>query len=410
MNNLNKFVLASLLLFILFFFGCEDPIQVDSIPPNGNITEPLHLSYVSGLVSIRVEAFDNDGIASIDFRINGESVYIDLEEPYVYSWNTGAYAEDSQHIITAVITDDAGNTFRTQPIIVIVNNQDNESPTGFISSPLAGQIVQGIIDIVVEAQDNDSVVSVTFYINNETVFVDSNSPFIYTWDTSTASEDENNIIGAIITDASGNDTEIQSISVFVDNNEEPAVLAPYPPTSINVDVSNDYIYISWIKSISNNVHSYAIYKNDLYLASVDSTYTHYNDTDYSYNEEICYYLKAVTVSGIESISTQTACLTTPDNPNIYDLKIEIVRSVRNTYVQIYQNTTSEDDLIYQSQLLNSSDIVIVRDILPEGDNYIVRIKYRDDSTSPYTIFSVHSDILIHIDNYFEAPIVSEWLQ
>lgn len=509
MKQTIQYILTTILGIIILFSACEEPTEPDSTPPVATIIEPINQSIVSGVVKIKVDAFDNDGISDVEFLIDEESVFTDSNEPYEYEWNTVEYAEDLNHTIFSIVTDKSDNIFQTQPISVFVDNQDNVSPIGLIVSPLAGQTVSGIVEITVEATDNDSVLSVSFFINGNLVEVDSIAPYTYSWNTTTAIEDTNHIISATISDISGNLTTLQSIIVFVDNSgepdttpptaiitnpvagqtvsgtitieatasdnvgvafinfyingilvhtdfdspytylwntttyaededhiigltvtdvsgisstvqpfsvfvnneEEPSEPLPYPPTAINVVMVGDSISITWSGSASNNVHSYSIFKNNDYLTSVDSNATQYFDTDYSYNEEICYYLKAVTITGVESEPSQTACITTPNNPNIYDLMIEIwnAHSYEN-YLEIYDSSIDPQNLIYTSRDLTDHDIVIDYDTIPEGPNYIFRLRYDQTpwSYGPTTIFDVTTNIQVYISQVYSAPEVSEW--
>ena len=70
-----------------------------------------------------------------------------------------------------------------------------------------------------------------FFINNVRVFTDFTDPYEYEWNTELEFEDANHIIGSIITDIEGNQFEIPSISVFVNNIPNDDV----PPT---INISN----------------------------------------------------------------------------------------------------------------------------------------------------------------------------
>ena len=177
---------------------------------------------------------------------------------------------------------------------------------------------------------------------------------------------------------SDGDEGIQSSDVCATTDTEPA---PYPPTNINVAMDGGNISLTWTASASNNVHSYSIFKNGSYHTAVDSSITQYLDNDYSYNEENCYYLKAVTVSGVESEQSQEACLTTPDNPNIYDVKF-INQSTwgsseyRQITVELYVNSTEPSNMFFSATLPMNS-IVIEEDLLEINQDVYVRAIYSD---------------------------------
>lgn len=188
---------------------------------------------------------------------------------------------------------------------------------------------------------------------------------------------------------------------------------PYPPTNIFVSLIDYSISLNWTLSVSNSVYSYLIFKNGSYYAFVDSSISQYLDDDYNYNEEVCYYLKATTIAGIESNQTQEACITTPINPdNIYDIRIEIRGSQGNqSIVEIYQNSIEPDNLKYVSRNLNDNDIAIDYNVLQEGLGYIVRGKYQYGGNwyyGSYTIFDGLYDVNIFMNAIYSTPIVTEW--
>ena len=64
--------------------------------------------------------------------------------------------------------DFAGNDNQTSPIRVMIDNSDNIKPSGSLLYPFIGQILSGIVSIIADASDNDSL-SVIFYINGDSV-------------------------------------------------------------------------------------------------------------------------------------------------------------------------------------------------------------------------------------------------
>ncbi|MBJ13128.1 MAG: hypothetical protein CMG62_08675 [Candidatus Marinimicrobia bacterium] len=95
---------------------------VDNIPPTGIISNPLSGQEVSGTVLFRVNAQDNVGVLSVEFLIDGASVYIDSSETYLYEWDTSQLENNSEHTLSAKVTDTSQNTSNLQPIMVIISN------------------------------------------------------------------------------------------------------------------------------------------------------------------------------------------------------------------------------------------------------------------------------------------------
>ena len=208
----------------------------DTTPPSGAITYPASGMRVSGDVNITVSATDNSGsMGQVDFSIDGTSVYVDMNEPFEYSWDTAAETEDEDHVISITLEDPSGNLAVLNPITVTVDNQsdtDDTPPVVTINSPTAGQQVNGTVTVSVTAEDDQGIDYVEFFIDGENAFVDLFSPYSYSWDTESAGDDEYHIIGVTAYDITGNTAAATPVAVFVDNfdNEPPAgqIISPYP--------------------------------------------------------------------------------------------------------------------------------------------------------------------------------------
>ena len=87
-------------------------------------------------------------------------------------------------------------------------------------NPFAGQTVFDTVNVEVSATDNVGVDTVKFSIDGLLVFEDNSFPFLYEWDTTVETEDEDHVISVVISDAADNITYVPPISVFVNN--EPA--------------------------------------------------------------------------------------------------------------------------------------------------------------------------------------------
>tara|TARA_B100000959_G_scaffold169037_1_gene177048 strand:+ start:9103 stop:10977 length:1875 start_codon:yes stop_codon:yes gene_type:complete len=94
----------------------------DITPPTGIISNPISGQTVNGLVDFTVLAQDDNGIAEVLFYIDGVSVLNDESFPYVFSWDTTSLENDSEHSLSASVTDNAGHTTIIQPVLVTVIN------------------------------------------------------------------------------------------------------------------------------------------------------------------------------------------------------------------------------------------------------------------------------------------------
>ena len=103
---------------------------------------------------------------------------------------------------------------------------DFTPPTGSIVSPPAGLTVNGVIPIIVSANDNIALGEVAFLINGEYVGTINSTPYAYNWDTTNETEDSENVISAVVIDSVGNETPLNPITVFVDNQSPSDILPP----------------------------------------------------------------------------------------------------------------------------------------------------------------------------------------
>jgi len=221
-------------IILIVLLSCEGPFfeippEPDTTAPLVEITNPADQGVLSDSVLVTIYASDNDAVKLVQLYINDSLVLDSAEAPYQFSWNTVHYAEDQYHNLRARAIDFAGNDNQTSPIRVIVDNNDNIKPTGSLLYPFSGQTLNGVINIIADAADNDSLHSVVFFINGDSVGVKTSSPFSYNWDTALEFDDYSYVITLQVNDASGNYITLGPISVMVDN-EENILVDTTPPT------------------------------------------------------------------------------------------------------------------------------------------------------------------------------------
>lgn len=243
---------------------------IDTEPPTGSIIYPAAGMIVSGVVYIQVSAYDNGSINNVEFYIDGNSHFIDLEPPYEYSWDSTQDTSDGVHIITTIITDETGNESTLNPITVTSNNwteSDITPPNVAIISPASGQEISGLINVIAEASDNLGVALVRLMINGEPEDTDYENPYSFSLDTENLDEDEEYIIGAIAEDISGNSFSANPIAVYVNNfdNEAPQgqIIYPYPGQVVSDTVSIEVIASDdvGVSSVSISINGAQIFED-----------------------------------------------------------------------------------------------------------------------------------------------------
>ena len=178
-NNYRQFIF----LFVIMIFSCVDKdsslIQLpDTTAPTGYIVSPLNGSSVSGNTSLQIIAIDNEEVDTVFFMIKGQNDnnYRNIDSTtnvsndiWQGSWDTqnSQWVENENYFITFKAIDLVGNTYIASPIIVKLDNQDDEAPNGYIKNPITGQTVNGIVSIEVEATDNKAIQYVSIFVNNE---------------------------------------------------------------------------------------------------------------------------------------------------------------------------------------------------------------------------------------------------
>src|SRR5579885_2832152 len=103
---------------------------------------------------------------------------------------------------------------------------DTTPPTVSVTSPAAGSVLSGSVNLTATASDNVAVASVQFKVDNANVGAAlAAAPFSFTLDSTTLSNG-NHVIAAVATDTSGNTATSANVSVKVDN----TVSDTTPPT------------------------------------------------------------------------------------------------------------------------------------------------------------------------------------
>ena len=220
--------------------------------------EPSAGQTLMGIVPIEVLATDDTGIDYILYFIDGELDTIIHSEPFIYEWNTENVQDDMEHIIAIGGADLDSNTTLATPIAVYIDNFDNIPPSGQILNPIAGQTVNGTVSIEVSAYDNTEVANIDLSIDGLPVATLTDEPYIYNWDTTQETDDEDHVISMIVYDDSDNSAFLPPISVIVDNEINDIT----PPTgSISNPLSG--------QTVSDTVSFTVIAQDDFGIAEVE---------------------------------------------------------------------------------------------------------------------------------------------
>ena len=102
----------------------------DNVPPTVSVSSPTAGQTVSGTITLSASAFDNVGVAWVQFKVDGAAVGPQIAtSPYNYSLVTTSLT-NATHTIAAVASDFSGNTSTSAAISITVSNASN--PIGFV--------------------------------------------------------------------------------------------------------------------------------------------------------------------------------------------------------------------------------------------------------------------------------------
>jgi murein DD-endopeptidase MepM/ murein hydrolase activator NlpD len=244
----------------------------DPNAPQVVITNPTSGATVSGTVIIQAQVTERSkkanklfskllsgiqifskapsGIQKVEFYIDGQKIGEDTSSPYEYSWNTDSLTYGSTHTIQAKAYDNAGNVGESSVITVTIG--DTQAPQVTITNPANGSVVSGTVTIQASVVDKvlltketikkapSGISKVEFYIDDNKVREDTESPYTYDWDTTNLTKNSLHVITAKAYDKAGNigkdevTVMIGEVSQVVGVIESPAGITPTDFEVVNI--------------------------------------------------------------------------------------------------------------------------------------------------------------------------------
>jgi len=200
----------------------------DFVAPTVALYSPDAASTVKGTVVVAASAWDNVGIVSVEFLLDGVPLgAADLAAPYQVSWPT-VTAANGAHMLTAVARDGAGNQTTATSISVTVAN-DITPPAVAMTSPAASSNLTGTVTVAATASDDVGVVSVAFLLDGLPLgAADLAAPYQLAWSTATVANGPHTLT-AVARDGAGNEATATSVSVSVANDIVAPTVALYSP-------------------------------------------------------------------------------------------------------------------------------------------------------------------------------------
>ncbi|ATB39243.1 hypothetical protein CYFUS_004687 [Cystobacter fuscus] len=148
--------------------------------PTVSLTAPAPGARVAGVASVTASALDDQGLARVEFFVDGTLIGTDTSAPYAVGWNTVGVA-DGAHVLTARAHDLEGNIGDSAAVGVTV---DNTPPDVVLTSPAQGAFIRGGSALLeAAASDAQGVVKVEFYVDGVLSGTDTSAPYTMTWNT-----------------------------------------------------------------------------------------------------------------------------------------------------------------------------------------------------------------------------------
>jgi hypothetical protein len=186
-------------------------IQIDPTAPVTTIrcnAATCSTGWYRAAVSLTLSVTDagGSGVATTRYTTDGTTPS-QSSTPY-----TGAFSVAATTTVMFRSWDVAGNAEAVKTQVVRI---DATAPTVSITSPTAGASVTGTIQIGAQASDAPSgVASVTFYVDGQSVGVDSSAPYQTGWNSKKVSKGSH-VLTAVATDLAGNTTTSAGVTINV---------------------------------------------------------------------------------------------------------------------------------------------------------------------------------------------------
>ena len=238
----------------------EETIQVtDNQAPTVSINVvPTAMS--GDKITLIADAKDVDGtIASVEFFVDDVSVGTISTAPFTLKWN----ATVGTHKVKVVATDNKGLTGTSSDSTIIVKEKENSAPVVSVNIPSTAN-TGDVVTLTATANDNDgTVASVEFFVDNVSVGKDSTLPFSTTWIAQVGTFK----IKAIATDNKGLTANSSEETIQVTDNQAPTVSINVVPTAMSGD---KITLIADAKDVDGTIASVEFFVDDVSVGTIST--------------------------------------------------------------------------------------------------------------------------------------------
>jgi len=228
------------------------------------ITSPNSGGIVSSTVNVSAEAQSSDGVARVEFYIDGQLKFNDSESPYRWTWDTEQYSEKEYNVTAKAI-----DIFGYEDSAAITVTVDNTLPTVTIIQPTSEGVYSGTIQVVARATDSHEIAVVYVKFSNTTwelMTYNTTTDLWYYLLNPAAFSDQQHFLQIQAVDKAGN-LNIAPTTVFTDNN--PPVVAVQSPS--NGAVISSTVKIAVQADDASGISKVEFYLQDMLVYTVDKT-------------------------------------------------------------------------------------------------------------------------------------------
>lgn len=169
--------------YALVVDGAVETPSVEPVdePPTVTITGPLNGASVEALVNITADATDDNGVARVEFYVDGGLLGVDTAVPFVMNWDSSS-AVNGLHKVGVKAFDTAAQTAEAQITVMLDNPPPDLPPMVSIIAPEENAVVEELVTIAVNAEDDVGIASVEVWVDGQQFAIDETPPYIVHWD------------------------------------------------------------------------------------------------------------------------------------------------------------------------------------------------------------------------------------
>jgi len=251
----------------------------DTAPPAVGFLQPQIGGAVSGLIGIshgelvQVNALDDRAVAGVSLLADGAFVASATSGPYSFYWDTTSFVDGSQHTLTAVATDQAGNMTTISTLVTVRSGFDATPPTLSFIQPLVtnGRISvrrSNAEQIQLDSQDGTAVAYVQLTADGVVLGTLSTAPYTFLWNTSSLAIGSTHALSAITADPAGNWTVLSvTATVGVTSDATPPAVSFLQPQASGTVAKSQGEQINVSASDNVGVASVSLYADGVLIGT-----------------------------------------------------------------------------------------------------------------------------------------------